>query len=75
MSKKIPVQCPVCNYVFSIDITEVAGKPIICPKCKTPLTLTLLPLAGKDLVTLSYLALLNNLNKLYDALAKKIEKM
>jgi len=75
MSSKLPVKCPVCDYVFSIDVSELSGKPIVCPKCKTPLALTVLPLAGKDLITLSYISLLNNLNKLYDALAKKIEKM
>jgi len=69
---KIPVVCPVCGTHFAVeDINNV-----VCPKCKTPLMLVPLPKGDvRSLTTLSTLSLMHNLNRLYEVLIKKLEKM
>lgn len=73
---EVPIKCPICSTVFTVDIRELKDT-IICRKCKTPLELKVLPQVKtvQDVYLLTLTVTLQNINRLYTTLSKAIERL
>ena len=72
----VAIKCPFCNTVFSCNAKELVEGKVTCPNCGIRLTLAVIPNLKMDqIVALSYVQLLNQVNRLYDILIKKLEKV
>ena len=75
--EKIPIKCPTCGTLFTVTIDDIKEGKIQCPKCKTPLELMAFPTvkSPQDIYYISLVQTLYNINRLYDVLIKKLEKV
>ena len=72
----VALKCPLCGKVFTINVNDLVNNNIVCTNCKAKLEAKLFPsLDMKDMYMLSYVNLINNINRLYDLLIKKLEKV
>lgn len=76
MSEKVAIKCPVCNSILTCSVNDVVKSVIVCSKCKTPLQLHVVPQNSlQNALIISQITILNNINRLYEVLIRKLEKM